>query len=168
MEFGTQKSYGSFREWLGDLGYLIKNRRAVRAMMKGGLDPKFRERLMLAVTEVNQCRLCSYVHTRMALSQGLEKAEINRILSGHFQEAPEDELQALAYAQHWAETGGNPNPGVRQTFEAAYAPETVANIGLALRLIRTGNYTFNTMDGLLHRLTFGRLGVAREQRMKPN
>ncbi len=102
----------------------------------------------------------------MALSEGLEKEEINRILSGHFQEAPEDELQALAFAQHWAETGGNPNPGVRQTFEAAYDPQTMANIALALRLIPTGNYTFNTLDGLLHRLTFGFLGAGRPSRAR--
>lgn len=37
------------------------------------LDPQFVERLMLAVTEVNGCAVCSYAHTRMALREGIAR-----------------------------------------------------------------------------------------------
>ena len=48
--------------------------RAVRTMpafataqRNGVLQEDFAERLMLAVTEVNKCAMCSYAHTKMAL-----------------------------------------------------------------------------------------------------
>ena len=37
------------------------------------LDKQFIERIMLAVTEVNGCAICSYAHTRMALESGNEQ-----------------------------------------------------------------------------------------------
>lgn len=33
----------------------------------------FVERIMMAVTEVNGCRYCSYFHTRVALKAGIKK-----------------------------------------------------------------------------------------------
>lgn len=35
---------------------------------------------MLAVTQVNGCRYCSYVHARMALQAGLSEQEIRTVL----------------------------------------------------------------------------------------
>jgi len=45
-------------------------------------DQKFKERIMLAVTEVNGCELCSYVHTKISLSSGMNSSEIKEILNG--------------------------------------------------------------------------------------
>ena len=51
---------------------------AIRAMPKlkkeaaaGVLDQAFKERIMLAVTEVNGCAMWSYSHTQMGLQAGL-------------------------------------------------------------------------------------------------
>lgn len=62
---------------------------------------------MMAVTEVNDCRYCSYFHIQVSLRAGLRKDEIQRVLSGAFEGAPKEELAALYFAQHCAHSGRN-------------------------------------------------------------
>ncbi|WP_256205872.1 carboxymuconolactone decarboxylase family protein [Carnobacterium iners] len=38
------------------------------------------ERIMLAVTQVNGCSVCSYTHTKMALEVGMKSEKIKNIL----------------------------------------------------------------------------------------
>ncbi|MBN2604993.1 MAG: carboxymuconolactone decarboxylase family protein, partial [Bacilli bacterium] len=54
----------------------------LRVVKKNRLfNKQFKERIMLAVTEVNGCELCSYVHTKVSLSSGMSASEIKQILS---------------------------------------------------------------------------------------
>lgn len=77
--------------------------------LKEPLDKVFRERIMLAVTEVNGCDICSYAHTKMALEAGMSSEEINEMLSGGSDSIPDDESIAIMFAQHVAESRGNPS-----------------------------------------------------------
>ncbi len=56
--------------------------RTIRFMFKARrnreLDQKFVERLMLRVTEVNDCALCSYAHSKRALESGMTSEEIQK------------------------------------------------------------------------------------------
>lgn len=157
-----KRTYRGFGQFFGDLHFLWKNRRAVRRLMRGeGLDPKFRERVMLAVTEVNNCRHCTRVHTRMALDAGMEKEDVDAILKGCFNDVPEAERTALLFGQHWAETEGNPDPAAVEKLESAYGKELAEQIQLAIRVIKTGNYTGNTFDCFLYKFSFGRWGGLR-------
>ena len=54
---------------------------------------------MLAVTQVNGCRLCSYQHTNEALKKGVDLAQVESILEGDLAAAPDEELTALVFAQ---------------------------------------------------------------------
>jgi AhpD family alkylhydroperoxidase len=63
---------------------------------------KFKERIMLAVTEVNGCELCSYVHTKISLSSGMSSSEIREILNGVKDDIPEDELVGVLFAEYYA------------------------------------------------------------------
>jgi AhpD family alkylhydroperoxidase len=122
------------------------------------ISPSFRERLMLVVTQVNQCRYCSYAHAREALSQGMSQSEIDALTKGMFEASPPDELPALLYAQHWAETDGEPEGSVREQVVARYGAQAVELMELAFRMIRAGNLLGNTWDYLLYRISFGRWG----------
>lgn len=62
------------------------------AKKKGLLSPQFIERIMLAVTEVNGCEVCSYAHTKMALEAGMSNEEIKNMLAGTSEDAPVDEM----------------------------------------------------------------------------
>lgn len=75
--------------WLRTGKYLF------RAQKSGILSTRFIERIMLAVTEVNQCPLCSYAHTKMALEAGMSSAEIKSLLTHHLDSVPDDETTAV-------------------------------------------------------------------------
>lgn len=150
-----RRTYSKPRELIADLGAVLADRREIGAMMRGeSLNPAFRERLMLTVTAVNRCPYCSYAHARQALVAGLSAAEIQQLGDGSFVDSPEDQVPALLYAQHWAQSDGQPDTAVRECIMGRYDPKTLSGIDLALRVIRIGNLLGNTWDGLLGRLRF--------------
>jgi AhpD family alkylhydroperoxidase len=127
--------------------------RGIRTLVRGELvGPDFRERLMLAVTAVNDCRYCSFGHARLALSAGVQPSDVARLVEGDLGEAPPEQLPALLYAQHWAEADGRPDASARERVVAVYGEDVAQQIELALRMIRVGNLTGNTVDVLLDRM----------------
>lgn len=145
--------------FLRDLSYLILRLPALmRVLRKGALAPAFRERLCLAVTRVNQCRYCTRAHTRMALAGGIPREEIETIMHGEFGHCPPEELTAMLYAVHWAETDGHPDAPARTRLLEAYPAALVREMDLVLHMIRMGNYTGNAVDAVLYKISFGRWG----------
>lgn len=121
--------------------------------MKGqAISPKFRERIMLAVTEVNGCRYCSWLHTKMALKSGLQKDEIRNLLQGNLQAADPTEYPALLFATHWADTNKKPDAEMLAEFKKHYSQPEIQCINTLLQIIWWGNLCGNTLDHLLHRL----------------
>jgi AhpD family alkylhydroperoxidase len=112
----------------------------------------FGQRIWLAVTEVNGCRYCSYMHTRAALRAGVPADEVRALAGGTMDEAPDRELAALAYGQHHAETRGQPDAGARSALDQAYGADTARRIEGLIRWIMVANLTGNTFDALLSRL----------------
>jgi len=156
-----RRRYRGPGELLRDVQGLLAQRALIRSTMRGGMDPAFRERLMLVVTGVNDCRYCSYGHARMALSEGISEEEVEMLAEMAFEGSPAEEVPALLYAQHWAESDGQPDPAARASVEARYGEETLQRIEVILRMIRAANLLGNTFDYVLHRVSFGRLGSAR-------
>lgn len=66
------------------------------------VNKQFKERIMLAVTEVNGCALCSYMHTKMALKTGMSIDEIKQILSGELSDVPDEQVIAVLFAKDFA------------------------------------------------------------------
>ena len=107
---------------------------------------------MLAVTAVNGCRYCSYAHSKEALKQGISQPELEQILSGDFKGCPSREIPAILYAQHWAESDGQPATEALNELGKHYSPQEIDNIHLYLRMIRMGNLTGNSWDYMLSRI----------------
>jgi AhpD family alkylhydroperoxidase len=160
----SRRIYHSPRQLWADGAAIFRSRARVRYIMKGGVAPAFRERLMMAVTAVNACRYCSYFHAREALAVGIAPEEASRLLSGVIDNTHLEEATALLYAQHWAETDAQPDPGARQRLIDAYGEQTTADIELILRMIRWGNLMGNTWDYILYRGSGGRLGLSAADR----
>ena len=116
---------------------------------------------MLAVTEVNGCRYCAYVHAKAALAAGLSDADITALAAGSMEGCPPEQLPALLYAEHWAETDAKPDPETRERILETYGMAGTEAMELALRMIRVGNLMGNTADYLLYRVSFGRCGDAK-------
>ena len=151
LEFG-RKIY-SIREsnWIFYHGL-----RTVRAMMRarknGELSRQFAERLMLAVTEVNGCSLCAWGHTRAALESGMSGEEIRQLLRGETEHLPADEIPAILFAQHYADTRGHPTQVAWERVVADYGPSKAGGILGAVRMIMIGNAFGIAGGALLSRL----------------
>ena len=160
MKEFPRRLYASFRDFLADVRNVMSARKDMRGMMRG-LGPAFRERLFLAVTQVNGCRYCSYYHENQALLSGVTVEEIQGLGDGLLDHCPQGELAALHYARHWAEMDARPEDTARTHLLETYGAETAAQIELALRMIRIGNLTGNLFDYILFRLSFGLIDVNR-------
>ena len=133
--------------------------RAVRAMpvmtrsqRKGLISKAFTEKIMLVVTQVNGCRYCSWFHGRLAMKEGISKTEIHTLLGGKFEGADEDEMLALLYAQHYADTAGLPSEESRKKFCETYGREKARAIEASIKAITVGNIYGIAFDGLMRRL----------------
>jgi len=154
MSKQDQRRLYDVKTFYGLLEDLLVNFGEMRAVMKGKvIDKGFSERVMLAVTQVNGCRYCSYFHTGEALKNGMSKAEVEALLNGEFGDAPTDELVALLFAQHYAETVGTPDHDAWQQVVNTYGPEKAKAILTAIRVIMVGNLHGNMIDALRSRLT---------------
>jgi len=138
-----------------DFAYLFLRRpwATATAMLGSAISADFRERIMLAVTQVNGCGFCSWIHTRKALRAGVEQEAIDALLRADFGEVPEDQQVAVLFAQHWAATQGQTDPEARQHFEAHYGTGAQDRILIVIRFINTMNHM---MLALEHAATFFR------------
>lgn len=148
----TKRLYGvkTFRRFMSDAVASFPALRQIRRA--GGIGTDFSERIMLAVTQVNGCALCSYAHTQAALSGGMDANEVEMILAGEFSDAPENERIALTWAEHYADTAGRPDPAATARLTEAYGPARAAQVIAATRAIMAGNLHGNMVDALRHRL----------------
>ena len=112
----------------------------------------FAEKIMLAVTQVNGCRYCSYAHAHMALQAGISGTELSDLLRGEFSHVPESELIALIFAQHYAEQADRYAAAAWQRLQDTYGDAAATTILTHIRLITFANLYGNTFDALLERL----------------
>ena len=142
----------TFRQALDDFfAHLPELRAAIRS---GRMSKAFAERIMLTVTEVNGCRYCRYAHAKAALAAGVTESEIRHLFEGELGGLPAEEVVALTFAQHYAETEGRPDPAAHQRLVNTYGPEMTQDILAYIRMITMGNLLGNTLDALLYRLSF--------------
>jgi len=124
------------------------------AHRSGRISKAFAERIMLAVTAVKRCRYCSYGHTRAALAAGVPEEDIRNLADGELQGLPKDEIVGLTYAQHYAETGGEPDEFALRRLVEVYGDDRARDISAYIRMITIGNLYGNTFDAFLSRLKF--------------
>jgi len=114
----------------------------------------FSERIMLAVTQVNGCRYCAYGHARMALAAGVPDQEIQQLMQGEFDSLPREEIKAILFAQHYAESCGRPEKHAWDVLVETYGRDSAMGILAYIRMIMLGNLLGNTFDAFLHRIRF--------------
>jgi len=110
-----------------------------RAKAAGKMDKTFLERIMLAVTEVNGCAMCSYYHTKVALEEGFSAEEIRAMLGGSFADVPPEQLSGVLFAQHYADQRGNPSRESWEKIVAEYGETGAYGILAVTRMIMMGN-----------------------------
>ncbi len=152
---GGRRTSGSLRAASHELATTLRQvgaARADRALVPQGM----RERIMLAVTQVNGCRWCSYMHAGMAMRAGVPPGEVRSLLDARLDGCPEGEVTALPYAQHWAEAQGRADASARERRVGAYGQSRAEAIERAIAKVNIANLLGNTIDAAISRLTKGR------------
>lgn len=102
MSFEQKRKFGFFEH----LPIIIRAARSFLYLRlfkkKNGMNFKFKERIMLSVTEVNGCTMCSFVHTKLALKAGLTQDDIQELLAGELVGVPKEESLGVLFAKDYA------------------------------------------------------------------
>jgi AhpD family alkylhydroperoxidase len=138
IEFGRKlyslkEIYWIFLKGIRTMKYLSK------AKKNNEMTQELIERIMLAVTEVNGCEVCSYAHTKMALESGMSNEEIQNMLSGITDDIPAEDLPAVMFAQHYADGRGNPSEDAWKRLVEVYGMSKANGVLGAVRIIMIGN-----------------------------
>ena len=121
----------------------------VRAKRADRVSDQFAEKIMLAVTAVNDCQYCTRYHTDLARETGIDQSTIDDILETDVGTAVDEyERPALLFAQHYAEANERPGETARAKLRAAYGRETATDILAFIRAIYFGNLLGNSYDAV--------------------
>jgi len=151
IDHSFEKRLTSTNVFYGYLRDLIGNFSAIKTS-KSRLDEQFQNKILLAVTQVNGCRYCSYLHTKHALESGMSEEEITSLLAGEVGDINDEESVALIFAQHYAETQANPDPESVQRLFDTYGDEKADDIIATIQAIMAGNIHGISVDLLQSRL----------------
>ena len=143
--YGMKEFYHILEEAVNSFPVLRKARK------KSILPKQFQERIMLAVSEVNGCEICSYYHTKEALKSGMSETEIKNMLQGELGEIPEEESVAIFFAQHYAESSANPDMEAWKRVVGYYGEEKAEAILAYIKVIMMGNVYGLAAGSLLNR-----------------
>jgi len=124
----------------------------VETLFAPAISKAFFESINLAVTQVNGCTFCSYTHAKNALESGVTEDEVEFLLSGNFDHASREQLEALLFAQHYAETQGNPDPQLEQKMFDVYGAKQTRDILSAILFMTLTNLHGNTFEAFKLRL----------------
>ncbi len=124
----------------------------LKARKTGVIDIKLQERIMLAVTGVNKCSMCSYAHTKAAFDAGLSDDEIKAYLDTDFTNIPTNEAKAILFAQHYADTRGKVSKSSWDELVKEYGIEKSEAILAAIRAIMFGNATGKPAGSFINRI----------------
>jgi len=148
-----KRVYNNRSDFFNDLSFFFKNiPNFIKSIYKKRINAAFREKLMVAVSAVLDCKYCSWLHTEIALSKGVGREEIKKILGKEMGKLSEDEAIALIFAQHYSEMGGRPEKEAEERFYKYYGKERARDILNYIRAIYFGNLAGNTVDALLSRI----------------
>jgi len=145
--YSVREYYTIIRYAMKTIIYFISGKKS------GDLDKNFMSRIMLAVTEVNGCEMCSYHHTSEALKNGMSQEDISSLLNGNLNNIPTNESVAIFFAQHYAELKGKPNRSAWDRLIATYGNKKAYAILAATRVIMIGNVSGIALGAFKNRLS---------------
>ena len=122
------------------------------ALLKPKLTPALREEIMLAVTHVNDCRYCNWVHTGLALEKGVDLEQLSALLNNNVDAVSESEAVAILFGKHFADSERRPSAAARQQLAQHYSKAEQLEIMAYIHAIYFANLTGNSADALLARL----------------
>lgn len=135
------------------------------ALVRPKTSAALREKVMLGVTSVTDCRYCQWGHSRWAMAHGVPLEEVNQILGQQIeplQAGNRAEAAAILFAQHYAENLDRVDPESIENLREHYSDAQVAEILAYVRVVTLGSLTGNTVDVLLGRTVSSHQDTKRE------
>lgn len=122
--------------------------------LRGTLDPRLRERVMVAVSRVNSCRGCTFVHERMASRAGVSSEDLQAIGFGDLGALDDRSRAVVAYAAALAETRfRGPVPAdLAANAAGQLEPDELAAVDAVARGMAFANLSANTGERLINSL----------------
>ena len=127
----------------------------VRSVFRPKTSKALREKVMLGVTAINDCRYCAWGHSHWATSQGIPLEEVNRILSSQDDSLKANdpaEAAAILFGQHYAEHLDEIDPESVKNLRNYFSQAQVREIVGYVYFITFTNLSGNTVDVLLERI----------------
>ncbi|QDU28981.1 Carboxymuconolactone decarboxylase family protein [Anatilimnocola aggregata] len=127
----------------------------IRSVFSPKTSKALREKVMLGVTAINDCRFCAWGHSHWAASQGVSLEEVNQILSNQDNSlAASDpaEAAAILFGQHYAEQLDEIDPESVKNLHNYFSSAQVREIVGYVYFITFTNLSGNTVDALLDRV----------------
>jgi len=134
------------------MDYLLNHPEEIKMVFQGKrISRSLAQRIMLVVTGVNGCRLCDFFRDQAMCDMGMTQEELARLVGGDLEGVAPEEVVALAFAIHFSETEGDPDPTMVSRLEAEYGTDTARDILTMIRMMSLCNLATNTVFALLSR-----------------
>lgn len=140
--FTTKESYQILFDAMRTMKYIS------RAKRKEELSTELIEKVMLTVTEINGCEICSVFHNKVAQKEGIKEEEIQMLFVADVEEIPQEDAPAILFSREYAHSSGNPSEDSWSSLKTFYGESKAKGILGAVRTIMMGN-TFGIVWGAL-------------------
>ena len=141
-------------ELFRDLASVFTRVPALWSIWVGGRLPRaLREQVIVAVAQVNACRMCEHAHTRLALQAGVSDAELSALESMDERAFDRSTWLAIAYARERTRSGFGPTASEesRDAVADALGPQTLRDVEDVARVMTVANRIANTLNALSDR-----------------
>ena len=127
----------------------------IRSTFRPKTSKALREKVMLGVTAINDCRYCAWGHSHWATSQGIPLEAVNQILGNQddsLKASDPAEAAAILFGQHYAEHLDEIDPESVKNLRNYFSQAQVREIVGYVFFITFTNLSGNTVDVLLDRI----------------
>ena len=114
----------------------------------GGLDSQLRERVMVAVSQVNACGGCTTVHRSWALRSGVSSTELEALRAGELDHLDPRSRAAVSYAVERAERrfAGAASPEIEKSAREHLSVRELNEVDAIARAMALANLSLNTLS----------------------
>jgi AhpD family alkylhydroperoxidase len=150
----SPRTFASPAEWARDVvGVAQRSGPLAAVYLRGRLDATLRERVMVAVSRVNACGGCTFVHQRWALHAGVTSEELEAIGLGDLAALDERSRAAVVYASALAEARFRHPiaPEVASAAAERLSLDEMSAIEAVARLMALANLSVSTAEAIAAR-----------------
>jgi AhpD family alkylhydroperoxidase len=144
----TPRRFTSPQDALTDALRVVRTAPDLWRAYRGQLTPARREAVMVAVSKVNACAGCTWVHQRWALHAGISPTDLDAIGAGDLTAVDPVTRAAVVYATERAERGFRSpvDPDVAAIALARLGRPQLRQVDAVARLMTFANLTLNTLQ----------------------